>query len=191
MGSVSIPAQSLEIQLNRSLLKLQQGDLTALEADALVFYAREDLQLGSGFGAAIQTRGGDSIKKELQAIGRVAVGEAAITRAGNMKAKHIIHACGPKFQEPDTETKLRDCVFAALRLASDRGLKTLLFPPLGAGFYGVPLPLCARVMVAALREFFERRPSTVEQVTICVIDRREFAAFEKEIELIRDERGAR
>ncbi len=153
-----------------------QGDLTALEVDAFVFYAREDLQLGSGFGTAIQSRGGDAVRKQLEQIGRLKVGEAVLTTAGGLKAGFIIHACGPKFQEPDTEAKLRRTMQAALRLADAKGLKRIAFPPMGAGFYGVPLDLCARLMLESLREHL-LGGSELEEVILCVLDRREYLAF--------------
>src|SRR5271165_5614120 len=112
--SPAIAPASFEKTVHGAVVRLQQDDLTALAVDAFVYYAREDLALGSGFGAAIQSRGGDTIKKELAAIGGVRMGGAVMTAAGNLKARHIIHACGPKFQEANLEEKLRACVSAAL-----------------------------------------------------------------------------
>ena len=167
--------------VNKTQVALVRDDLTALEVDAFVAYARENLELGSGFGTAIQTRGGDAVKKELEKIGGVRMGEAVITAAGRLHARHIIHACGPKFQEPDAERKLRDCVTASLRLAGERGLESVAFPPLGTGFYGIPLNLCARVMLATVRDYL-REETSLREVIICAIDRREFEAFKPELE---------
>lgn len=155
MGTAAI-TETVERQVKRTAIVLEQGDLTALDVDAFVFYAKENLELGTGHGGAIQTRGGDSIKKELEKIGSLGLGQAVATGAGRMKAKSIIHACGPKFQEPETERKLRDCMLAALRVAEEKGVKTLAFPPMGAGFYGIPLAVCATVMLGAMREFLEQ-----------------------------------
>lgn len=169
-------AAPIEKKINGTVVRIQQGDLTALPVDAFVFYAKENLQLGSGFGTAIQSRGGDSIKKELEKIGGVKMGEAVITGAGRLEAKHIIHACGPKFQEADTEKKLRASIEAALKVAAANGIKSLAFPPMGAGFYGVPLDLCATVMLGTIQDFLASQ-SSLEEVIICVIDKREFTAF--------------
>ncbi len=170
---------AIDRRLGHLTVVLEQGDLTALEVDAVVFYAKENLELSAGYGTAIQTRGGDSIKKELQAIGSVAMGEAIVTGAGRLKAKYIIHACGPKFQEPEVERKLRDCVLAALRAADAKGVKTLAAPPLGVGFYGIPMAVAAPVMLGALVEF---QPASLERVTICVADHRDFVAFKEHLE---------
>jgi O-acetyl-ADP-ribose deacetylase (regulator of RNase III) len=162
-------------------IRLQQGDLTALQVDAVVYYAREDLTLGSGHGTAIQSRGGEAVRKELAALGRVGMGAAVITGAGGLEARHIIHACGPKFQEERTAEKLRNTMQAALELADAQGLASVAFPPMGAGFYGVPLALCATVMVETIREALVCADA-LRQVTICVTDRRELEAFRQEME---------
>jgi len=176
------PSKSfLEKRVNGTVLRLQEGDLTAMSVDALVFYAREDLQLGSGYGVAIQSRGGNSVKVELDRIGHIHMGQAVITGAGHLQAKHIIHVCGPKFQEPEMEQKLRHAMQSVLAIAEEHQLRTIAFPPLGTGFYGVPLDLCARVMVETIQDLLEK-PTTLQETTICVVDRRDFAGFQKRIE---------
>lgn len=180
MPDAALQQESIEKKVNQTIIRLEEGDLTALPVDAFVFYAREDLALGSGFGTAIQLRGGQAIKKELTAIGSLRMGEAVITGAGNMKPKHIIHACGPKFQEADTARKLRDCILAALALGDRESLETIALPPLGVGFYGVPLDLCARVMVEALTSHLSGS-TRLKEIIICVIDQREYLAFKDKL----------
>ncbi len=174
-------ATAIEKKINGTMVRILQDDLTALALDAFVFYAREDLALGSGYGTAIQTRGGDTVKKELAALGGVRMGEAVTTSAGKLKARRIIHACGPKFQEPDLKEKLHRCVLSALAAANREGLRSIAFPPMGAGFYGVPLPLCASVMLEVIQGF-ARDKTSLEQIIICVTDQREFAVFREGIE---------
>jgi len=161
-----------------TIIRLVKDDLTAMDVDAFVFYAREDLELGSGYGSAIQQRSGVAVKKELDNIGSIAVGEAVITGAGALKARHIIHACGPKFHEPDLEDKLRRTVRSTLRIAADEGVKTLAIPPMGTGFYGVPMALSIRVMLEEVRSFIEGE-TPFEQVIVCANDKRDFDTVEK------------
>ena len=179
----AVAQTSFEKTIHGGVVRLVQDDLVALAVDAIVFYAREDLALGSGFGTAIQTRGGDSIKKELAAIGSVRMGEAVMTGAGNLAARHIVHACGPKFQEPQVDEKLRSCMAAALKVAREAGLHSIAFPPMGAGFYGVPLDQCAETMVKAfdLALFGDAAPG---EIVVCARDAREFAAFRKKMEAL-------
>ena len=79
MVSPATSVQPVVKTINGKLLRLEKGDLTALPVDAFVFYAREDLKLGSGFGTAIESRGGGAVKKELEGIGHIGMGEAIIT----------------------------------------------------------------------------------------------------------------
>jgi O-acetyl-ADP-ribose deacetylase (regulator of RNase III) len=174
--------EPIEKTMGKAVIKLEHGDLTDLAVDAFVFYAREDLELGSGYGTAIQGRGGLSVKKELEGLGSIKMGESVITGAGDMKAKNIVHACGPKFQEPDLEEKLRKCMQSSLEAADKAGIKTLAFPPMGTGFYGVPLELSANVMLDCIKSFLEAGNTSLEQVIICVIDYRDYVPFSKKME---------
>jgi len=181
MVQLAVPPGAIEKRAGNGSVRLEQGDLTALPVDAVVYYAREDLVLGSGYGTAIQSRGGEAVRKELAAIGGVRMGEAVITGAGNLPAKHIIHACGPKFQEDRMAEKLRAAMQSALALAESRGLASVAFPPMGAGFYGVPLALCAAVMLDSIRSALASA-TALRQITICVTDRRDFDVFRQEME---------
>ena len=179
MGVILIEPAVAELKVNRAVIRLLKDDLTAMDVDAFVFYAREDLELGSGYGNAIQQRSGVVVKKELETFGgSIEMGDAVITGAGALKARHIIHACGPKFFEPDLEAKLRKCVQSALRVADEAKLKTVAFPPMGYGFYGVPLDLCGKVMLEEITGFLQG-DTTLEEVILCVVDVRDFTGFEK------------
>lgn len=173
-------AVSEGVRIGRSVVRLVRGDITELDVDAFVFYAQADLALGSGFGTAISVRGGASIKKELDQLGPVQTGEAVVSGAGKLKATWIIHAVGPRFNEPDTEGKLRKTVAASLEAAEAKGAKRVALPPMGAGFYAVPLDLCARVMVEAIKGYLEGK-TEIQEVVLCAMDRREFAPFESQL----------
>lgn len=188
MTSPGLMREPVVYRRNGKVIRLEKGDLTALSVDAVVYYAREDLELGSGFGTAIQSRGGAAIKEQLSKIGRIGMGEAVLTTGGNLQARHIIHACGPKFQEPDRELKLRRAVRAALDAAASAALATVAFPPMGAGFYGVPLDLCAEVMLGEIGRFMEQE-NTVSEVILCVLDDREFDAFQPRLQALAAERS--
>jgi O-acetyl-ADP-ribose deacetylase len=169
-----------QVQIGRSIVRLVRGDITDLEVDAFVFYARSDLALGTGFGTAISQRGGPSIAKELTGQGPIATGQVVVSGAGNLKAQHIVHAVGPKFNEPDTEAKLRTTVLNSLKAADEKGVKRIALPPMGAGFYGTPLDVCARVMLDAISEYL-RRETKIEEVILCVMDKREWAPLESRL----------
>ena len=169
-----------KVQIKETTLRLMKDDITALEIDSFVFYAQNDLALGSGFGSAISLRGGPSIREELEKIGPLKMTEAVITSAGDLKAEYIIHAVGPKFQEEDTEKKLEATIKNTLRAAEEKGIKSIAFPPMGAGFYGVPLDISARITVRSITEYMTGATG-IRDITICVIDKRELMPFQEEL----------
>ena len=164
-------------KIGQSQISLIRDDLTMLEVDAFIFYAQHDLALGSGFGTAISLRGGKDVTAALEGKGPLETTEALVTGAGKLKAKHIIHAVGPRFQEEDLEGKLRSTMQNCLKRAEEKGLERLAFPPMGTGFYGVPLDLCARVMAETLDKHL-RGETKIKEAIICVMDEREYDPFQ-------------
>ncbi|HDL03171.1 MAG: O-acetyl-ADP-ribose deacetylase [Candidatus Zixiibacteriota bacterium] len=161
-------------------VRLLKCDITDLEIESFVFYAREDLALGSGFGNAISVRGGPSIQQELDNLGPVETTAAVISSAGELKADYIIHAVGPKFQEEDLEEKLRTTVLNALKAADQKGIKAVAFPAMGAGFYGVPLEISAAVTLGIIIDYLSGETG-IEDTAICLLDSREFKPFENQL----------
>ncbi|RJP75706.1 MAG: O-acetyl-ADP-ribose deacetylase [Candidatus Zixiibacteriota bacterium] len=176
---------SMQRKVHQGEIRLIKGDITDLEVEAFVLYARSDLKLWAGYGNAIATRGGPEIRQELEAIGGAETGTAVLTGGGNLKAKYVIHAVGPKFQEPDLKAKLHRTMLACLNLAAEKGLRQVAFPAMGAGFYGIPLPLCADTMISAMVEFLQQRTS-VPEIIICALDNREYAPFQSRLESLED-----
>ena len=126
-------------------------------------------------------RGGASVQKELDELAPVALGEAVISAAGDLKAQYIIHAVGPKFQEQDTESKLRTTVLNSLKRAEDIGVESMALPAMGSGYYGTPVDLCARVMLDVIRSHLEGETG-IKEVVICVLDTPQYNAFKAQIE---------
>ena len=170
-----------EKKIGDKVLRLVREDITEMEVDAFVFDITEDVKLGSGFGGAIQQRGGIVIQKQLDEIGSCPTGEAVVTEAGILKGDWIIHANGPKFREEEEEAKLRQTVQAVLARAEEKGVKRLAFPPIGTGLYQFPLDLCTRVMVDTISDHLANG-STLEEVLIAAPANREFNPFKAKIE---------
>ena len=170
-----------EKKIGDKAIRLVLGDITGLDVEAFVYDITTDAKLGSGYGSAIALRGGLSIQKQLDTIGRVLTTEAVVTVAGGLKAKRIIHVNGPKFHEPDTEGKLRQSVLSVLAKAEEIGVKRLAFPPIGTGLYQVPLDLCARVLLETV-EAHLRGTSCLEEVLFVALDTREYKPFQAQIE---------
>ena len=126
---------------------IQQGDLTEMQTDAIVNAANNDLMLGGGVAGAIRRKGGEGIQRECDAIGSIPVGYAAITTGGDLPAKFVIHAASMRLGGSTTAEALRKSTAHALRIAAERGLKTLAFPAVGTGIAGFPLQDCAEIML--------------------------------------------
>lgn len=165
-------------------IRLTRDDITLMDVDAFVFYARPDLKLGSGYGNAIAVRGGPSIQEELDKVGGARVGEAVATSGGKLKARHIIHAVGPAFAEPDTEQKLRATVASLLARAEELGVERLAVPPLGSGFYGVPPQLGARVGLEVVGGHLASDTSRLREVVFCLPDTRDMQPFRQELDAL-------
>ncbi len=166
------------IKVKNCNLRLLKGDITDLDIESFVYYATEDLALGSGFGTAIAVRGGPTIQKELNEIGKIQMTEAVISAAGEMKTKYIVHANGPKFQEEDLPEKLKTTIINSLKRAEEKGIKAIAFPPMGAGFYGVPLDQSAEITLTTIKEYLSGE-TKLDDVVICLFDNRDYLPFEK------------
>ncbi|MGH9793952.1 MAG: macro domain-containing protein [Candidatus Acidiferrales bacterium] len=158
-------------------VELKQGDLTEMDCDAIVNAANNDLKLGGGVAGAIRRKGGEQIQRECDAIGSIPVGGAAITSGGNLKARWVIHAASMQLGGTTTAKALRRSTAHALRIAAERGLKSIAFPAVGTGIAGFPMKECAEIM---LREVVEhlRSASTLEKVSFVLFDKASLDVFE-------------
>lgn len=118
------------------------------------------------------------MQKELDRLSPIELGQAVISDAGEMKAKYIIHANGPKFQEENLDEKMKTTILNTLKLADEKGIKKIAFPPMGAGFYGVPLDLSASLTLDTISSYLSNG-SNLEEVVICLLDNRDYIPFQK------------
>jgi O-acetyl-ADP-ribose deacetylase (regulator of RNase III) len=159
-------------------VELRQGDLTEMECDAIVNAANNDLLLGGGVAGAIRRKGGERIQEECNAIGRIAVGEAAITSGGNLKARWVIHAASMQLGGATTAKALRGSTAHALRIAAERGLKSVAFPAVGTGIAGFAMGECAEIMLGEVVEHL-KGPTSLERVSFVLFDRGSLEVFEQ------------
>ena len=148
---------------------IQQGDLTEKDTDAIVNAANNDLILGGGVAGAIRRKGGEEIQRECDEIGSIPVGYAAITTGGKLKARFVIHAASMQLGGKTTAHSLRSSTAHCLKIANERGLKSIAFPAVGTGIAGFPLKECAEIM---LREAVQhlRGETSLETVHFVLFD---------------------
>lgn len=172
--------------INQTRVRIVKGDITDLEVEAFVYYARNDLDLGSGYGNAISMRGGPTVKAEVKKLGPIDTGKAVVSGAGEMKAKKIVHAVGPKFQEKNTEGKLQETMKSALAAADSAGIQQLAFPAMGAGFYGIPLEVCSKLMLESLQVYLKGK-TNLREVIIVLGSNRDYQPFAAALDKLKPE----
>jgi O-acetyl-ADP-ribose deacetylase (regulator of RNase III) len=173
----------LKVLIHGKELEILQGDITEMDTDAIVNAANAQLILGAGVAGAIRKKGGPSIQEECDRIGGTVVGGAVITGAGNLKARHVIHAVGPRMGEGNEDQKLRDATLNSLRLAQEHGLRSVAFPAISTGIFGFPMDRCARNMLGAAREFMEGGTS-LQRVVFCLFGEDARRSFEQSLKEI-------
>jgi len=169
----------MEARIGDRIIQLVQGDLTELAVDAIVNAANAQLVLGAGVAGAIRTKGGPSIREECDAIGGTTVGQAVITGAGNLKARHVIHAVGPRMGEGNEDEKLRLATWNSLLRATENGLTSIAFPAISTGIFGFPKDRCAAIMLRAARQFLEQQSTSVAKVIFCLWSAEDLKIFEE------------
>jgi O-acetyl-ADP-ribose deacetylase (regulator of RNase III) len=168
---------------------IHQGDITEMETDAIVNAANNDLVLGGGVAGAIRKKGGDEIQRECDDIGSIPVGYAAITTGGKLKAKYVIHAASMRLGGGTTAEDLRRATAHSLRIAAERGLKTIAFPAVGTGVAGFPLDQCAEIMLREAANHLQGG-SPLEAIHFVLFDEDARAAFERTWKRIQSEPNA-
>lgn len=143
-------------------IELAEGDITRAEVDAIVNAANTALVLGAGVAGAIRERGGPDIQRECDAIGPIELGDAAVTGAGRLPARFVIHAAGMSPGGSASEQSVASAVRRSLELAAERGCRSVAVPAVGAGVGGLSLQRCAEVLLAEARSFLARETSVVE-----------------------------
>jgi O-acetyl-ADP-ribose deacetylase (regulator of RNase III) len=133
-------------------LEVIEGDITALDVDAIVNAANSALAPGGGVCGAIHRAAGPELARACAAIGFCPTGEARITPGFGLKARHVIHAVGPVWHGGDEgeDELLASCYRESLRLAGDHGFHSIAFPAISTGIYGYPLDRATRIAVGTV-----------------------------------------
>ncbi|MBT1248557.1 MULTISPECIES: macro domain-containing protein [unclassified Thermosipho (in: thermotogales)] len=172
----------MEVKVNNVLVKLINGDITKEKVDVIVNAANTWLKHGGGVAGAILKKGGYSIQKEsdeyIQKYGPVNTGNVAVTFAGNLDAKYIIHAVGPIWHggRNKEEEKLKSAILSALKKACELGVKTIAFPAISSGIYGFPVKRCAEIFKESI-EKFTKNNTCLDEIRIVNIDKEDYEIF--------------
>jgi O-acetyl-ADP-ribose deacetylase len=150
-------------------IEIFEGDITALDLDAIVNAANEALAPGGGVCGAIHRAAGPGLAAACRAIGHCPTGEARITPGFALQARHVIHAVGPVWRGGGAgeAALLAGCYAAALDLAAERGLASIAFPAISTGIYGYPLAPAAAIAAAAVEAGLARHPGIGRVLFAC------------------------
>ncbi len=175
------------------VLELVRADITQQATDAVVNAANPTLMGGGGVDGAIHRAGGPAILEECKRIvqtlpgRRLPPGEAVITTGGNLPARYVIHTVGPVWRgggEGEDEVLAR-AYRSSLKLARERGLRSVAFPSISTGAYGFPVPRAARVALGAILEFLRANPGAFDVVRMVLWSEDDFRAYRQALEELR------
>jgi O-acetyl-ADP-ribose deacetylase (regulator of RNase III) len=167
-------------------VRIKVGDITKEDTDAIVNAANGTLLGGGGVDGAIHRAGGKAILEECRQIRRerypdgLPTGQAVITTAGNLPAKHVIHTVGPVYRRGGREQAelLAACYRNSLALAASNGLTTIAFPAISTGVYGYPQDEAANVAARVIEEFL-RAESGIQEIRLIFFARGDAEVFLK------------
>lgn len=167
-----------------SKIKIVQGDITKMEADAIVNAANKSLLGGGGVDGAIHAAAGPQLLAECRTLHGCETGEAKITQGYNLPAKHVIHTVGPiyRFHSSEEDAKLLTaCYENSLNLAKENDLHSIIFSSISTGVYGYPAKDAAKVAFGAVRGWFKNHPDYQIEVVMCAFDQHMYHVLEQEL----------
>jgi O-acetyl-ADP-ribose deacetylase len=159
-------------------LEVREGDIAAIDVDAVANAANDHLWMGAGVAGALKRAGGDEIEREAMAQGPIPRGSAVATGGGRLPARWVIHGA-VMGQDLRTNAELvRRTTRSCLELADELGCRSLALPAFGTGVGGFPLADCARAMVEEVRAF---EPRSLERAIFAVFGADAYEAFSSEL----------
>jgi O-acetyl-ADP-ribose deacetylase (regulator of RNase III) len=170
--------------MNKATIELVRGDITKIEADAIVNAANTSLLGGGGVDGAIHRAGGKAILEECIQIrnkqGGCKVGEAVITTGGNLPARYVIHTVGPVWNggKSGEAGLLASAYRNSLQLAVTNGVKTIAFPNISTGIYHFPKEQAAEIAVEVVKGFLQQN-RTIEKVFFVCFDEENYELYAK------------
>ncbi len=162
-------------------IAIVQGDISTVEAEALVNAANNELWMGSGVAGALRRAAGPEVEREAISKGPIKVGETVATGAGKLAArgvKYIIHAAAMGAGAGASERSVREATLSSLRVAEQLAVKRIAFPALGAGVGGYDVRDCAETMLGVVREYAVKNPNSgIAEVIFVLWSDETFASF--------------
>ena len=151
--------------MTRLELEVLQADVTKLDVDAITNAANTELKHGGGVAAAIARAGGPDVQRESNEKAPIGLGDAVATTAGDMPARHVIHAATMELGGPTSAEIIERATESTLSTADELGCSSLALVAFGTGVGGFPLEQAAQLMVDTVRQ---HQPRTLTRVIFAV-----------------------
>ncbi len=162
-------------------IRIVLGDITLVEAEAIVTAANRDLVGGGGVDGAVHDAAGPQLVAASRAVAPCPAGSARITGAFNLACRFVIHAVGPIFRDLDRDSPvLASCYNSALSLAAEHGIRSVAFPCISTGAYGFPHDGACDVAIDAVVGWL-RTHDVPERVTFCCFEQPDFARYRERL----------
>lgn len=167
-----------------TLIQVVDSDITTSATDVIVNAANSSLLGGGGVDGAIHRAAGPDLLAACREVvarqGGCPTGHAVITRAGDLRAHHVVHTVGPVWtgDDPDLHDELlAQCYRESLRLATEAGARTIAFPNISTGVYRFPLARAANVAVAAVRQWLDENLGELDRVEFVCFDPQNYELY--------------
>lgn len=172
-----------------SRLEILQGDIVVQQVDAIVNAANASLAGGGGVDGAIHRAGGPEIMRACRVVGGCPTGSAVATTAGELRARHVIHAVGPVWRGGSSgeDRQLSGAYRASLERARELGDRSVAFPSISTGAYGYPVAAAARVALETVRAFLLQPDASIDLVRFVLFSEADLGVYESAWRAIMDE----
>jgi O-acetyl-ADP-ribose deacetylase (regulator of RNase III) len=150
----------MKVNVQKSTLEVVQGDITQQETEAIGNAANSALAGGGGVDGAIHRVGGPALMTELRAKYKgCPTGSAVITGGGNLRAKYVIHAVGPRYSgSPKDPEFLSSAYRKSLELCTLNKISSIAFPSISTGIYGYPVEEASRIALKTVMAYLKDHP---------------------------------
>ena len=175
----------MKVNVQKSILEIAQGDITQQDIEAIGNAANSALAGGGGVDGAIHRAGGPSIMSELKAKYKgCPTGSAVITGGGNLKAKYVIHAVGPRYSGSPKDPELLSGAYRkSLELCSQNKISSIAFPSISTGIYGYPVEEASKLALKTVTDYLKDHPE-IKLVRFVLFDSKTFEVYKESLKEI-------
>jgi O-acetyl-ADP-ribose deacetylase (regulator of RNase III) len=172
----------MKVNIYQSTLEVVQGDITQQDTEAIGNAANSALAGGGGVDGAIHRAGGPSIMSELEARYKgCPTGSAVITGGGNLKAKYVIHAVGPRYSASPKDPELLSGAYRkSLELCTQNKISSIAFPSISTGIYGYPVEEASRIALKTVMDYLKNHPE-IKLVRFVLFDSKTLEVYKESL----------